>query len=132
MAAEPGRTESSKLALEPSDCPYGLAMRPRALENVLLDRSHGRWRITFVFGLVHGFGFASILRAMHLPAEGMAVSLVTFNLGVEAGQIVVVLLAYPLIIAIQRAPQRRAIVATASSVILTVALYWFVERAFFA
>jgi hypothetical protein len=103
-----------------------------ALENVLLDRSHGRWRITFVFGLVHGFGFASILRAMHLPTEGMAVSLVTFNLGVEAGQIVVVLLAYPLITAIQRAPRRRVIVATASSVILTVALYWFVERAFFA
>ncbi len=102
-----------------------------ALENVLLDRSHGRWRITFLFGLVHGFGFASILRGMHLPAEGMAVSLVTFNLGVETGQIVVVLLAYPLITAIQHTPRRRAIVATASSAILTVALYWFVERAFF-
>jgi hypothetical protein len=103
-----------------------------ALENVLRDRSHGRWRITFLFGLVHGFGFASILRAMHLPPQGMAVSLVAFNLGVEAGQIVVVLVAYPLIGAIQRMPRRRTIVATASSAILAVALYWFVERAFFA
>ncbi len=103
-----------------------------ALENVLLDRNHGRWRITFLFGLVHGFGFASILRAMHLPPRGMAVSLVAFNVGVEVGQIVVVLLAYPVIRAIQRAPRRRAIVATASSAILTLALYWFVERAFLA
>jgi hypothetical protein len=103
-----------------------------ALENVLFDRSHGRWRITFVFGLVHGFGFASILRQMHLPAQGLAASLVAFNLGVEAGQIVVVVLVYPVIAAIQRAPGRRTIVATASSVILTLALYWFVERAFLA
>ena len=101
-----------------------------ALENVLYDRSHGRWRITFLFGLVHGFGFASILREMHLPTESLAVSLVAFNLGVEAGQIVVVLLAYPVIAAIQRAPRRRMIVATASGAILTLALYWFVERAF--
>ena len=103
-----------------------------ALENVLFDRAHGRWRITFLFGLVHGFGFASILREMHLPPQGMATSLVTFNLGVEAGQIVVVLLAYPVIAAIQRAPRRRVIVATASTAILTLALYWFVERAFLA
>jgi hypothetical protein len=103
-----------------------------ALENVLYDRSHGRWRITFVFGLVHGFGFASILREMHLPTQSLALSLVAFNMGVEAGQIVVVLLAYPVIAAIQRTPHRRMIVATASGVILTLALYWFVERAFLA
>jgi hypothetical protein len=103
-----------------------------ALENVVFDRAHGRWRITFLFGLIHGFGFASILRAMHLPRESLAASLVAFNVGVEAGQIVVVLLAYPVIVAIQRAPRRRAIVATASGVILTLALYWFVERAFLA
>lgn len=103
-----------------------------ALENVLFDRRHGRWRITFVFGLVHGFGFASILRMMHLPPQGLAASLVAFNLGVEAGQLVVVVLAYPVIAAIQRAPRRRQIVATASTVILTLALYWFVERAFLA
>ena len=104
-----------------------------ALENVLFDQGNrGRWRITFLFGLVHGFGFAAILRAMHLPSQSLAVSLLAFNLGVEAGQIVIVLLAYPVITAVQRAPQRRVIVATASGLIFTLALYWFVERAFLA
>jgi hypothetical protein len=99
-----------------------------ALENLVFDRTDGRWRITFVFGLVHGFGFASILRAMHLPTQGLAISLLAFNLGVEAGQLVVVLISYPLISAIQRAPRRRMIVSAASTAILTVALYWFIER----
>jgi hydrogenase/urease accessory protein HupE len=103
-----------------------------ALENVLFDQQSGRWRITFLFGLVHGFGFASVLRAMHLPSQSLAASLLAFNLGVEAGQIVIVLLAYPVIAAVQRAPQRRMIVATASSVIFVVALYWFVDRTFLA
>ena len=101
-----------------------------ALENVALDRSHGRWRITFAFGLVHGFGFASILRAMHLPTQSLAASLVSFNLGVEVGQVAVVLFAYPVIVAVQRARQRRIIVAVVSATILAVALYWFVQRAF--
>jgi hypothetical protein len=99
-----------------------------ALENLVFDRTDGRWRITFVFGLVHGFGFASILRAMHLPAQGLAISLLAFNLGVEAGQLMVVLVSYPLITAIQRTPRRRMIVSAASTAILTVALYWFIER----
>jgi hypothetical protein len=102
-----------------------------AIENVVLDRSHGRWRITFVFGLVHGFGFASILRAMHLPTQSLAASLVSFNLGVEVGQVAVVLLAYPVIVAVQRSHRRRAIVVVVSGAILALALYWFVQRAFF-
>ncbi len=101
-----------------------------ALENVLFDRSHGRWRITFLFGLVHGFGFASILRGMQLPSESLLASLFAFNLGVESGQVLIVVLAYPAIVAIQRTPRRRVIVATVSSLILTLALYWFIERAF--
>lgn len=103
-----------------------------ALENVLFDRGHGRWPIAFLFGLVHGFGFAAILRAMQLPTSSLALSLVAFNLGVEVGQLVVVLVAFPVIAAMQRLPRRRAIVATASGAILTLALYWFVERAFLA
>ena len=70
----------------------------------MLDRVRGRWRITFFFGLIHGFGFASILREMHLPREGLIASLLAFNLGVEAGQLVVVLVTYPLVVAIERQP----------------------------
>ena len=101
-----------------------------ALENMLIDRSRGRWRITFAFGLVHGFGFASILRDLHLPTQGLAVSLLAFNVGVEAGQLCIVVLAYPLVAWVQRTAYRRASIVAASSVILILALWWFVERAF--
>jgi len=56
-----------------------------------------RWRITFAFGLVHGFGFASALRALELPRSLLGPSLLTFNLGVELGQLVIVALAWPLL-----------------------------------
>lgn len=101
-----------------------------ALENLLVDRSRGRWRITFVFGLMHGFGFASILREMQLPRAGLVASLVAFNLGVEAGQLVVVTIAYPVVAVIERSPRRRVLVGIASGAILLVALWWFCERAF--
>jgi len=101
-----------------------------ALENILIDQVRGRWRITFAFGLMHGFGFASILREMHLPRSGLVASLLAFNLGVEAGQLVVVVLSYPLVLAMQRSAHRRWWVGLASGVILVLALWWLVERAF--
>jgi hypothetical protein len=101
-----------------------------ALENLVIDRAHGRWRITFAFGLMHGFGFASILRAMHLPRQGLVASLLAFNLGVEAGQLIVVLAAYPLVALIQRSRRRRLLVGLASGVILVLALWWLIQRAF--
>jgi hydrogenase/urease accessory protein HupE len=101
-----------------------------ALENLLKADVRGRWRVTFLFGLMHGFGFASILRAMHLPREGLVASLLAFNLGVEAGQLVVVALTYPLVALMERSSHRRRFVVLASSVILVLALWWFRERAF--
>ncbi len=101
-----------------------------ALENILIDQSRGRWRVTFAFGLVHGFGFASILRDLHLPTQGLVASLLAFNLGVEAGQLVVVLVTYPVVALIQRSPYRRRVIGLVSGVILVLALWWFVERAF--
>jgi hypothetical protein len=101
-----------------------------ALENILIDRARGRWRITFAFGLVHGFGFATILRELHLPREGLVASLLAFNLGVEAGQLVVVLLASPVVALIQRSRHRRLVIGLASGAIGVLALLWFVERAF--
>ena len=101
-----------------------------ALENLLVDQIRGRWRITFAFGLMHGFGFAAILRGMHLAREGLIASLLAFNLGVEAGQLAVVLVSYPLVVLIQRSPQRRLLVGLASGAILVLALFWFIQRAF--
>src|SRR5208283_4026777 len=56
-----------------------------------------RWRITFAFGLVHGFGFASALQQLHLPRSALVAGLVSFNVGVELGQVTIVALAFPLL-----------------------------------
>lgn len=56
-----------------------------------------RWRITFAFGLVHGFGFASALQELKLPRSALVAGLVSFNLGVEVGQVAIVALAFPLL-----------------------------------
>jgi hypothetical protein len=56
-----------------------------------------RWQLTLGFGLVHGFGFAGALRALELPRSLLGPSLLTFNLGVELGQLVIVALAWPLL-----------------------------------
>jgi len=61
-----------------------------------------RWILTFAFGLVHGFGFASVLRELELPRASLAAGLVTFNLGVEVGQVCIVALALPLLAALLR------------------------------
>ena len=67
-----------------------------ALENLWVGDTRGRWRTTFGFGLVHGFGFAGVLRDLGLPTDGFLRSLFAFNLGVEAGQLAIVaLLAVP-------------------------------------
>lgn len=56
-----------------------------------------RWRLTFAFGLVHGFGFASALSELHLPRSALVAGLVSFNLGVEVGQVAIVALAFPVL-----------------------------------
>jgi hydrogenase/urease accessory protein HupE len=56
-----------------------------------------RWVLTFLFGLVHGFGFAAVLRGMHLPRSALASGLLSFNLGVEVGQVCIVVIALPLL-----------------------------------
>lgn len=68
-----------------------------AAENLLRPRPRHRFLLTFAFGLVHGFGFASVLREIGLPRQGLLLSLLSFNVGVEVGQLLVVLLVLPLL-----------------------------------
>ncbi len=68
-----------------------------ALENVLRPTVRARWPVTFAFGLVHGLGFASALAETGLPSRGTALALVSFNVGVEVGQLAVVALVFPLL-----------------------------------
>jgi hypothetical protein len=91
-----------------------------------------RWTISFVFGLVHGFGFSSVLKEIGLPKENLLLSLLNFNLGVEAGQAAMVLLALPLLLYVRRRPWARRFTVAVSAVILAVGLVLFFERALFA
>jgi hypothetical protein len=74
------------------------------VENLFLEDARKRWRITFAFGLVHGFGFAGALREIALPHGQVPVALVSFNLGVEIGQLAVLAVALPLTLAARNAP----------------------------
>jgi hydrogenase/urease accessory protein HupE len=89
--------------------------------------------IAFVFGFIHGFGFANVLREMDLPPQALGWSLFSFNLGVEVGQLVVVVLVASLLAALrQRSPAAGRQVALAGSVVVIAAgAFWFVERVFF-
>jgi hydrogenase/urease accessory protein HupE len=101
-----------------------------------LVRGEGRdlraW-VALVFGLVHGFGFANVLREFGLPKEALGWSLFSFNVGVEIGQVAIVLVVASLLAAIRRRNELLGSrVAVAGSVVVIAAgTYWFVERVFF-
>lgn len=103
-----------------------------AAENFASRDIDRRWRITFFLGLVHGFGFAGALGEMGLPPSATATALASFNIGVELGQIAIVGIAVPLLLGIDwiatGSERSRALVYPASSAILALGLWWFVER----
>ena len=99
-----------------------------AAENLWTTSTRHRWMYTFGFGLVHGFGFASVLRELGLPSNGLARSLVSFNLGVEAGQIAIVGSLWPLLWWINRRPWAGRVRVGTSIVIFLFGAAWFVER----
>ena len=88
------------------------------------------WVIAFLFGLLHGFGFAGALREIGLPEGDVPAALITFNLGVEAGQLVIVAAVLAVIAALRRfaAPALRPAIVTASYGIGTAASSWFFAR----
>lgn len=88
------------------------------------------WQIAFVFGLVHGFGFASILADVGLAPGAIALALVSFNVGVELGQLAIVAILLPPAFLLRRTAGFRWVVLTGGSVaIVLVALGWLGERA---
>lgn len=103
-------------------------------DNLLVgDGRDMRAWIALGFGLIHGFGFASVLQAMQLPPRDIAWSLVSFNVGVELGQLAIVVVAAWLLAALRNwsaAAGRRLVVGGSVFVILAGA-FWFVERVFF-
>jgi hypothetical protein len=108
-----------------------------ALENFFSRNIDGRWRVAFAFGLIHGFGFASALQEMGLPANAVLPALAAFNIGVEIGQLAIVSIVVPALILLDRLfaadrtkPLRpAALVYALSSVITILGGYWFITRA---
>jgi hydrogenase/urease accessory protein HupE len=107
------------------------------VDNLLMRRSQGRdvrlW-IALIFGLVHGFGFASVLRTFGLPREALAQALFSFNLGVEIGQVLIVITIVGLLAAVHRRDRTLGHrLATAGSIaVIAAGAYWFIERVFFS
>lgn len=108
----------------------GLSIAFVAAENVFRTSTVAhRWLVSFGFGLVHGFGFSSALRELGLPSQGLVLSLLGFNVGVELGQALVVAVCLPLLVLLRRTRWERRAVLSSSLAILVVGLILFVERA---
>jgi hydrogenase/urease accessory protein HupE len=107
-----------------------------AVENFTTREVGKRWRETFVFGLLHGFGFASALEELGLPKVKLITALAAFNFGVEIGQVLIVATAFGLLSAVDRwqisgvsGPARNpAMVHAVSFAIVLLGSYWFVSR----
>jgi HupE / UreJ protein len=101
-----------------------------ALNNIRPLVTRRLWLVAFGFGLVHGFGFASVLADLGLPTEALALSLVGFNIGVELGQLAIVALLVPLAFALRRTVlYRRAVMVGGSVAVALLAGIWLIERA---
>ncbi len=89
--------------------------------------------IAGAFGLIHGFGFASVLREMHLPSRALGWSLFSFNVGVELGQLAVVVVAASAIALVRARNEQaaRRLVIVGSAIVIAAGAYWFIERVFF-
>lgn len=88
------------------------------------------WVVAFLFGLLHGFGFAGALREIGLPETDVPMALLTFNLGVEAGQLLIIAVTVAILAALDRfAPKaRRPAIIACTYLIGAVASFWFIER----
>jgi hypothetical protein len=109
-----------------SACYFGL------LERVARTASP-RWTIAFIFGLVHGFGFAAVLLEANLSSTRLVQALFGFNLGVEAGQLAAVVFIWPVLYFVARPGRERvraAVIEFGSAAACGLGLFWFVARAY--
>ena len=95
---------------------------------ILHEVSHG-W-VALMFGLIHGFGFANVLRETGLPNRALGLSLFSFNLGVEIGQAIIVVIVSMALAVIRRRsePLARKIVTVGSIGVMAAGVFWFIER----
>ena len=103
-------------------------------DNLLIrDGRDVRAWIAFAFGFIHGFGFASVLREMDLPARALGWSLFSFNVGVEIGQLLVVAVVATALAALRARSEAagRQLAFAGSIVVMAAGAFWFIQRVFF-
>jgi hypothetical protein len=102
-----------------------------ALNNLRGTIEGRRWVMAFCFGLLHGFGFASVLADLGLPQGALVLALVGFNLGVEVGQLTIVAAFLPLAFMLRKTLfYRKGVLTFGSLIVAALASWWFVQRAF--
>ncbi|PUB12005.1 HupE/UreJ family protein [Paenisporosarcina sp. OV554] len=99
-----------------------------AVENMFVQKAKWRWLLTALFGLIHGMGFAGALAETGLPKSNLIGSLLTFNLGVEAGQLMFLCLLLPVLLWLRRFPWYRKMMISTSCLIFVLAFYWLIQR----
>jgi hydrogenase/urease accessory protein HupE len=116
------------LPVRPVEAAIAASVIVAALDGLRPHAHDRRWLLTFAFGLIHGFGFAGVLREVGLPSEAVALPLLAFNLGVEAGQLVIVVLTVPLIRAIAGSRHGPALLRTIALAIAALGAFWLTSR----
>jgi hydrogenase/urease accessory protein HupE len=101
-----------------------------AVQNLRGAPTERRWLLTFGFGLIHGFGFANVLGEMNLPTTGLVRCLLSFNVGVELGQLAFIAAAFPLVAWVRRGKHERRAVVILSVLLALFGVLWFTDRAF--
>lgn len=123
LVALPGRLVESAIAL---------SIVYVAAETFWRKDLSGRWVVTLLFGLIHGLGFASVLKELDLAGGNLALSLVGFNMGVELGQLAIVTAAFLALQAIRRQSWDWTFRRAVSLGVAAMGVFWFVERALMA
>ena len=101
-----------------------------ALENIFRKEITHRWGLTFAFGLIHGLGFATVLKEMNISSSHLFVTLLNFNIGIEVVQILLVLCLLPLLRYMWKLKHAHQIVKYGSALIIILGSYWLIERLF--
>lgn len=100
-----------------------------ALLNVIPQLNIRRWLLGFGFGLIHGFGFASVLSELSIESDSLFISLLGFNLGVELGQLAIILVLFPVAFYIRSSWfYKKMVLQVGSYIIAMFGFVWFIER----
>ena len=107
-----------------------LSIALAALHNIIPIFKNKEYLVAFIFGLFHGFGFASVLGDKGLGGDFLVLSLLGFNVGVELGQLAIIIAVFPLLFMIRKLPVYSYILKWGSVLLIFISLYWCIERGF--